>query len=98
MKRSTVILLAIFCTIIAPILVIMMNLQALFGNVDRAQKMALALDECGNALFGGDPRMSISGRTGNGVILGYQWAKTLAPVIDFLFGKGHCVSSATLKE
>jgi hypothetical protein len=49
-----------------------------------------------NALFGGDPRMSISGRTGNGVILGYRWAQILAPMIDGFFGTGHCLSSATI--
>lgn len=59
--------------------------------------MTLAVDECGNALFGGDPHMSISGRTGNGVILGYRWALILAPAIDLFFGAGHCAESATIQ-
>jgi hypothetical protein len=75
----------------------MMVLQAIFGDVSRALSMATALDECGNSLFGGDPQMTISTRTGNGVILGYRWAKLLAPLIDFLFGKNHCADNATIK-
>lgn len=56
--------------------------------------MALAIDMCGNALFGGDPREKISSRTGRNLIAGKRWAKIVAPVIDFFAGKDHCLKSA----
>ena len=74
----------------------MMFFQGLLGDVQRAQNMAIALDECGNALFGGEPEMTISTRTGNGVILGYKWAIRLAPIIDWFFGAGHCAENANI--
>ena len=96
--RKTAILLALVCAFFSPVLVVMMVLQACFGSILRAHNMALAVDMTANALFGGDPRMSISGRTGNGVILGYRWARILAPIIDFFFGAGHCAGSATITK
>ena len=96
MTRATAVLLAVVCTLFSPLLVCVMLLQACFGSIDRAHNMALAVDMTGNAMFGGDPRMSISGRTGNGYILGYQWALIIAPCIDFFFGFGHCIGSATI--
>jgi len=96
MSRWTVIKLAIVCALLSPLLVCLMLGQAFFGSIDRAHNMALGVDMTGNALFGGDPRMSISARTGNGVILGDRWAVILAPVIDSFFGSGHCMDAATI--
>jgi hypothetical protein len=56
--------------------------------------MAIAFDGCGNALFGGDPTMTISARTGLALLDGKRWARIVAPVIDFAFGKGHCLEKA----
>ena len=98
MTRTTAIILALVCAFFSPFLVAMMVLQAFFGSIDRARNMALAVDMTANALFGGNPRITISGRTGNGVILGYRWAKILAPVIDWFFGAGHCANAAMLNQ
>jgi hypothetical protein len=56
--------------------------------------MAVAIDSCANALFGGLPNDTISARTGRGVIAGYGWAIKAAPMIDFFFGKDHCKNEA----
>jgi hypothetical protein len=97
MTRPQLFLVWILCLVVTPLLMTMMLLQTLFGDTARAQQMAVALDECGNSLFGGVPTMTISTRTGNGVILGYRWAKILAPIIDAFFGAGHCAANATIK-
>jgi hypothetical protein len=92
-------LLALWVTVIAvqvPLLLAMLC-PALFGSTDRAQSMAVAQDECGNALFGGPPEQTISAHVGNGVVEGRRWAKIVAPIIDFFFGKGHCAANATEK-
>jgi len=84
-------------TLVTPILNLAMLMQALFGSEERAKSMAVAQDECGNALFGGPADQTISTRTGNALIEGKNWAKIAAPIIDFMFGKGHCLANATLK-
>jgi hypothetical protein len=95
-SRLKLTLLAIVIWLLAPLVNTLMVGQSLFGSESRAHNMELAFDCCGNALFGGDPAVSISERTGNGVILGYAWAIRLAPVIDFFFGAGHCAANATI--
>jgi hypothetical protein len=84
------------CTLAAPILCVAMLCQAAFGSTSRALSMAVAQDECGNALFGGSRGETISTRTGNALIQGDRWARYIAPAIDFLFGKGHCLANATI--
>jgi hypothetical protein len=78
-----------------PLLLTMMLLQAVFGSTSRAKGMALAQDQCGNALFGGNPKESISEHTGNALLAGKRWARIVAPMIDFFFGEGHCIANAT---
>lgn len=60
--------------------------------------MAIAYDECGNALFGGARGETISARTGNALIQGRRWAKIAAPAIDAIFGTGHCLANATMNR
>lgn len=84
----------LLCTLFLPLLWLMQLLQALFGSVERSLNMAFSLDTCGNALFGGDPRMSISERTGLALMAGKRWAKIVAPLIDHFFGKNHCREEA----
>ena len=84
--------------LIMPLLTIFLLLEGMCGNAQRAYNMELAIDCCGNALFGGSPKVSISNRTGLGVIAGYKWAIRLAPVIDFFFGVGHCADAAATKQ
>lgn len=94
MTRLKLLVLWILCTLLVPILVLAMLLQVLLGSTSRANSMAVAFDECGNALFGGQATETISRRTGLAVIAGKRWAKTLAPFIDFFFGTGHCAENA----
>ena len=82
------------CSACLPVLWLMQLLQALFGSVERSLNMAFSLDTCGNALFGGDPRMSISERTGLAVMAGKRWGRIVAPIIDFFFGPDHCREEA----
>ncbi len=77
-----------------PILLSAMLLQALFGSTQRAHNMAISVDEQGNSLFGGEPTDTISARTGRAYLAGKRWGLCLAPVIDFFFGKGHCIANA----
>lgn len=92
--RRRAIALWLLCTLVIPLLWLMQGLQALFGSPERSIRMAFAQDACGNALFGGDPRMSISERTGLGVMQGKRWARAVAPVIDYFFGHDHCRQEA----
>jgi|GEM_PF-956025 len=93
-ERGNALLLWAVCTLFIPLLWVMQLLQALFGSPDRAHKMAVAIDENGNALFGGDPGMSISCRTGLALKANSAWAERVAPCIDFFFGKNHCINTA----
>lgn len=97
MSRVQLLLVWVLCLVTSPVLFIAMACQAAFGSRDRALSMAVAYDECGNALFGGTRGETISARVGNGLIQGKRWAKIAAPCIDLLFGKGHCLANATLK-
>jgi hypothetical protein len=96
MSRGKLFFIWLLCLLLLiPVLLAMLE-QALFGSPARALNMGYALDTCGNALFGGTRGETISTRTGNALIRGQRWAKIAAPVIDFLFGKGHCLASATI--
>lgn len=96
MNRPKLFILWLLCLIVTPILIFMMLLELIAGSLDRAQRMANAFDACGNALLGGSEKMTISERTGNGLIQKLPWAERVAPIIDYFFGKGHCISKATL--
>lgn len=83
---------------LVPIYMIVMIFDALFGSAERAHQMALTLDETGNALLGGAANQTFSARTGDAWIQGKRWGKIVGPVIDFFFGKGHCLSNVDLPE
>jgi len=95
MARSRLFFIWLLCLAVTPLLIIAMLLQVVFGSTVRAESMAVAFDECGNSLFGGDAQETISRRTGLALIAGKRWAKIVAPMIDLLFGKGHCLANAT---
>jgi len=95
MSRRKLVAIWLVVVLASPVMLTMMLLQALFGSTDRALSMALAQDQCGNALFGGDPTVTISTRTGNALLAGKRWARVVAPCIDFFFGNGHCIDNAT---
>lgn len=90
--RKKLIFVWLLCLAFTPILLVAMLCHAVFGVPNRALSMAIAIDGCGNALFGGDPTMTVSERTGRGLLEGARWAKAVAPIIDFVFGDGHCIS------
>jgi len=98
MIRAKLLMIWGLCTVTAPILLLAMACQASFGSTSRALSMAVAYDECGNALFGGARGETISTRTGNALIQGRRWAKIVAPIIDGIFGPGHCLANATIKR
>lgn len=93
-ERLRALKLWIACTVVLPILWIMQLGQALLGNTERSINMACALDACGNALFGGDFRMTISERVGLAAMAGKRWAPPVARIIDAAFGAGHCADEA----
>ena len=82
------------CTLVLPVLWVMQLMQGLFGSPERSVNMARALDQQGNALFGGDPRMSISERTGLAAMAGKRWGMLAEKLIDAVFGEGHCAEQA----
>lgn len=57
-------------------------------------QVGIAIDELINAFLQGDARHTISARTGYAVYRGKRWGKLLAPMIDAIFGKGHCEAQA----
>lgn len=95
-QRGEAVLLWLLCSVFVPGLVVMQLLQAALGDPERSRRMALAIDMCGNALLGGDPRETISARTGRNLIAGKRWARIVAPVIDFFFGENHCRNAALM--
>jgi hypothetical protein len=92
--RRTAFKLWLACTLVLPALWFMQLMQGLFGSPTRSINMAVALDQQGNALFGGDPRMTISERAGLAQMDGKRWARLAVPLIDALFGAGHCADEA----
>lgn len=96
MIRLKLLALWILCTLAMPLLSLMMLIQVLIGSTNRAHNMAVAQDECGNAAFGGPPTQTMSSRVGDALVEGQKWATYVAPIIDFFFGKGHCLSNTDL--
>lgn len=94
MSRLKLFAIWMLCVVVVPILIAAMLAQVVLGSRPRATSMAVAIDECGNALFGGDAQETISQRTGLALIAGKRWAKILAPLIDSIFGKNHCLENA----
>lgn len=94
MTRKKLFLIWVLCVIITPLLLVAMLGQILSGSTQRAYSMAIALDECGNCLLGGDAQETISRRVGLAFIAGKPWSRVTVPVIDMVFGKGHCLANA----
>jgi hypothetical protein len=92
--RRRALALWLLCTLVIPLLWLMQLLQGVFGSPERSINMAVSLDTCGNALLGGNPRQTISERTGLALIEGKRWARIVAPVIDYFFGPDHCRQEA----
>jgi hypothetical protein len=97
MSRLKLVLIWLLCVAFVVPLMLGMFVEAIFGNESRALNIAVGYDCAYNGLFGGEEQQTISTRTGNGLIEGLRWAKFVAPIIDFLFGAGHCLANATIK-
>jgi hypothetical protein len=64
--------------------------------VGRVLRVLIAIDETANTVFGGKPTETISGTVGRAAQAGSPWATRLAaPLVDALFGAGHCWRQAT---
>ena len=92
MSRTRLLALSLACILAMPLLALLMLGQAAIGG-NRALRMAIAIDQCGNAALGGSEDETISGRTGRHANVGDKWAVCLQWVIDLVFGKGHCQRS-----
>lgn len=57
-------------------------------------QVLIALDETLNAVFGGSGRQTVSARAGYALTRGKLWARLAVPMIDALFGRGHCIRQA----
>ncbi len=92
--RRRAIALWLLCTLVIPLLWLMQLLQGVLGSPERSINMAVSLDTCGNALLGGNPRQTLSERTGLALLEGKRWARIVAPVVDYFFGHDHCRQEA----
>lgn len=73
-----------------PLLILLLWIQTLVGAKDRALKMAIGIDQAGNAGIGGSEDETISSRAGRAKRDGKRWGPAAVAFIDFFFGKGHC--------
>jgi hypothetical protein len=64
------------------------------GPLHYLRNLLIGADETGNAVLAGDPHHTISARTGYALVRGKRWAKVCAPIIEAVFGEGHCIRSA----
>lgn len=87
----------LLCLLACPITLTILLIDALIGSTDDALQIAISEDEAGNSVFGGPATQTISTRVGNALVRGEPWAHFVAPIIDAMFGKGHCLANATVK-
>jgi hypothetical protein len=60
--------------------------------------VAIALDEFGNALSGGDPGETISSRAGKARLQGQKWACVLCKALAWVTQSNHCGESIEANE
>lgn len=89
MKYFRLLFLSAICIFITPIISLILLGWAICGS-DRALKMCIALDQCGNAALGGNEDETISSRCGRAQRDGLWWGNSAANLVDFFFGKNHC--------
>jgi hypothetical protein len=95
-NRSKTLLLWFLITLLLPVAQIVMLVQTLLGSGERAHNQAVAYDQAGNTIFGGRPDQTMSSRVGDAKVRGQKWAQFAAPLLDFMFGKGHALSNVSL--
>lgn len=59
--------------------------------------VAVAVDQLGNALLGGDPDETISSRAAKAALKGATWGCVLCRLLDYL-DPGHCVRNIERDE
>ena len=89
--RLRLILLWVVCVLVVPVLILAQLLHAVLGNTSRSLKMAVALDQCGNALLGGSEDETISSHAGRRMHEA-RWACVLCKFLD-IFERDHCKKS-----
>ena len=60
------------------------------GPVAYLGNLAVALDQLGNALVGGNAHGTLSARAWEAWCAGRAWGRWARPAIDAVFGAGHC--------
>lgn len=92
--RLRALVLCALCVLVMPLLAVVMVGQALIGSTERAIRMAVATDQCGNAALGGSEDETISSRSWNAKVRGEPWGPLAVWIIDAGFGAGHCQKSS----
>lgn len=93
LSRARTLLLCLACVLLMPVIAALLLGQAIAGSKVRALRMAVALDQCGNAGLGGSEDETISSRAGRAQQNGEPWAPLAVRIIDGIFGAGHCRAS-----
>ena len=89
-KRWACLLLLLLCLLALPLLALVLLVQCTVGSPERALRMAIGLDQAGNAGLGGHEDETISSRAWGAYLRGEPYGKLAVRVIDAGFGKGHC--------
>ncbi len=93
MNHLRLVLLCLFCVVVLPIIGAAILGHALVGSQKRALRMAIGIDQVGNAAIGGSEDETISSRAGRARRDGKWWGKYAVAFIDALFWDGHCDES-----
>lgn len=95
-SRFNLLLCWLLIAALLPFVMVAFLLAVLFGDLKVAINTAIALDQSGNAIIGGNPDETISSACGRIIAAGRwghwrYWFGLL--IVDRLFGRGHCVAS-----
>lgn len=89
-KRRACLLLLVLCLLALPLLMLVLLVQCTVGSPQRALRMAIGLDQAGNAGLGGSEDETISSRAWGAYLRGEPYGKLAVRLIDAGFGRGHC--------
>lgn len=88
--RLKLILFLILVVIFSVCVIAALLCHAIIGSPEKGLMIAKGFDRMCNVLIGGVETEFISSHVGRMQRDGDWWGITLAPVIDFFFGKDHC--------
>lgn len=86
-------LLLLLCLLALPVLALVLIVQCTVGSPERALRMAIGLDQAGNAGLGGSEDETISSRAWGARQRGEPYGALAVRIIDAGFGQGHCERS-----